>query len=154
MKNKNNTSDSGMKINRILLKIAGIIKTIGAVGYALMLIIIAATGKISETIDEIGNNVDLGGISPEVAFYVGFGILILINALYAFFCFRALKPGSKPIALMIISIVAIVCTEFTRTGGGLLSGNFSWAYVIPTIINLTVFGCAFQTYRYNKSLEK
>lgn len=146
--------DTTMKINKVFLKIAGVLKAIAAAGYALILIVLAATGSMSNIIEELGNSVKIGDIPTEVIFYVTFAVTIVFNAIYAFLCFRATKQGAKPIALIILSLVAFFYTELTRDGGGILSGNFSWAYVITTIINLGVFGCAFQTYRYNKMLEK
>ena len=149
-------NESTMKINRITLKVIGVLKALTAVGYALIVIVLAATGKISETINELSNSVDLEGISPEIVFYVGFGILVFINAIHAFLCFRTLKPGAKAscIALIVVSVAAFIYAEYTRNGGGILSGNIDWSYVVSAIINLTALGCAFQTYRYNKALEK
>lgn len=79
------------------------------------------------------------------------GAVILFNALYSFLCFRTAKPSANPVPLLIVPLIAIVFTSVTVDGGGLLSGHFSWAYVIPTIVNFSAWGCALQLHRLNKT---
>lgn len=143
-------SENLIKTDKIIVKIIGVIKAAAAAIYAILFAVILANGDVrKQMLDEAGK-LDLGGISPEVAIYCVMGGMVLINVLYAIFCFRATKSGASAIPLLVISLVAFFYSELTTNGGGIFSGNFSLSYVVQTIINLGAFGCAIQLQGYNK----
>ena len=149
-KNTKKYSDSTIKLDQTLLKVIGVLKALKAVVYLGLILLVVMGGAMNDIIAQAGDTLKVGGLAPETVIYIVMGVAVAFNVLYSVFSFRTTKEGAKPILMLILPVIAIIYTEMTRTGGGLLSGNFSWAYVIPTIVNFTAWGCAFQIFRQNK----
>lgn len=143
-------SEPTIKLDNTLLKIIGVIKYFKAAIYIIGLASIIATGKMTDIINQLGDAVKVDGISSEALIYTVMGLAIVFNLAYGFFSFRATKKDARPVLMLILPVIAIIYTEMTRTGGGLLSGNISWAYIFSAMVNFTAWGCAFQILRQNK----
>ena len=144
---KSSKNDTLVKIDKIVLMVFGVLKAISAAIYLLLIVLLMTNGNImSDLIAEAGD-AKIEGISTEMLVYVVCGATAAVNALTAFLMFRATRPGVKSIVLLVIAAISLIYTSITQVHGW---GNWNWAYVFPTFVNLATIGIVVQLNMYNK----
>ena len=148
-KSTKKTSESIIKMDIVALKVIGVIKYIVAGIYAIGFLAVIFTGKLPDVINAVTETTGISDNAASILAYVLMALIVALNIVLAVLCFRATKPGARPTALMVISMLLFLSTAFTYTGN-IFDGSLDWSKFIPEIINLTAFGAALQIRRYNK----